>query len=123
MHVMTIDIDTNGHRKAIVIRVSSGVYAAVMDAMPRILERTRYDEIIPLNSIDIVRRRLAIDSGGTCRSEGYSYIVFEEAVCLKSEEVCTVFSYTIHVVCEGGDGCSDNGVVGLVKCLAGSFEH
>lgn len=114
-----VELYIDRYRKAVITKTSENSIIAVVDILPYTIEKYRYSEFIPFGTLDIARRRL--EHNNNCSKDGYKYAIVEEAVCIKTQDSCTVFSYNVYITCENIE-CNYDDVIDVVKCISSTYQ-
>ncbi|MEM0371366.1 MAG: hypothetical protein QXG46_02750 [Ignisphaera sp.] len=113
--VQKIIIDS--HREIAIIKINQATVIAIIDAIAKATKKEEYTELTSFSTVEIGKRK--IEPIHMCEN-AYSYMLYEEALCLKNQDICTVISYIAYIVCNEGS-CEEERIINTVKCIASRY--
>jgi len=113
--VQKIIIDN--HREIAIVNVNQDTVIAIIDAVVKATKRDEYVELTSFSIVEIARKKIV--AVHICEN-AYGYTLYEEALCLKNQDTCTVMSYIAYIMCNEGS-CEEEKLINTVKCIASRY--
>lgn len=106
------------HREVTIVKLNQNEAVAIIDAVGKTVERDECTETVSFGAINVAKCERNVAS--SCKNTNYSYSLYEEAVCLRNQDTCTIMSYIVYIKCSE-EYCEEDKLIDTVRCIASRY--